>query len=172
MGYIYLYLFYALLAIGLALLLEKRHRAHAPNQRPFTWGYFQGIAAILFGSTILVAGIADRGANASLAAVLLLLFWIVSGWLTLRRNRWAYVVWTVTSLNPILWIANGVYIRNRGHELRGSIELAPPREASVESPSVHSAERISGLERLAKLRDEGLLTDDEFQEQKRKLITP
>lgn len=35
-----------------------------------------------------------------------------------KRRRWAWVVLTIASLNPILWIAHYFYVRHRWTELR------------------------------------------------------
>ena len=43
----------------------------------------------------------------------------VSGWFIIQRKRWAWVVGTIASLNPLMWIINYIYGRNRWREFVG-----------------------------------------------------
>ena len=56
-----------------------------------------------------------------------LLIWAIYGFLMgvcgifmYRRNRWVWLFGTLFSLNPLLWIVNGIYLRNRWAEMRGA----------------------------------------------------
>jgi len=47
---------------------------------------------------------------------------------------------------------------------------AEPAPAPVAAPAPPAADPVTELRELAKLRDEGILTDEEFAEQKRKIL--
>ena len=117
--FIYLSLFCSLLAVVPAILLERRRKVRSPNQRPYTWGYFQGIAGLLFSLVLIVGGL-SKGLDAdAVAGLLYFVVLAIAAWLTIQRNRWAYIVFTLGSLNPFLWVINGVYISHRWKELSG-----------------------------------------------------
>lgn len=44
---------------------------------------------------------------------LYVLFHIVLSLTLLAKNRWAFIIATVLTLNPLLWIINSIYLRNR-----------------------------------------------------------
>ena len=119
-------LFLALIALPAALfsfVLEAKRKKTAPvRQLPFTWGYFVALNSFLLGFYLLLAAVyqgltaeQDSGAGTSL-----LLFmagvWGIPGFYAIKRKRWAWVVTTIVSLNPVWWIANTIYGRNRWDE--------------------------------------------------------
>jgi hypothetical protein len=100
-----------------AFLLEQRHQRLRPSLRPFGWGYFNGLGG--FVSPFFVAaqfGQADPGLARMVLLVAAAITWPLAV-LTLRRHAWGFVLLTVFSLNPVLWIINFIYIDNRWSEL-------------------------------------------------------
>jgi hypothetical protein len=108
-----------------AFLLDKRLRRLRPNSRPFGWGYYNGLGAFI--APIFVAGqLKEADANTVLFVMFIVAcVFIPLGIFTLRRNRWGYVALTVVSLNPLLWIINAFYIKNRWAELDPPLATAP-----------------------------------------------
>lgn len=105
-----------------ALFLEQRRKkTAAADQLPYTWGYFQAASGLLSGCFAFVAvGVAARSSSAQsgvwLIWLVLALIWTPAGYFVLKRRRWAWVVHTVASLNPLWWIINTIYARNRWTE--------------------------------------------------------
>ena len=113
--------FSALIAVIPAIVLEGRRQRAAQSagvvQRPYAWGYFQGVAAVVFGTVVLCLLFA-AGGDAILGGLAFFTAYAVPGFFVVKRRRWAWVVLTIASLNPILWIAHYFYARNRWAELR------------------------------------------------------
>lgn len=106
----------ALLAIAPAFILERRRvRMAVDKTLPYRWALYQGITAVLFGTVLLVAGFAG-GSDGVFGGLLFFALYAVTGWFVIRRRRWAWVVLTLASFNPILWIAHYIYGSNRWGE--------------------------------------------------------
>lgn len=43
-----------------------------------------------------------------------------------RRNRWAWLIAVIIQVNPIGWIVNGIYLKNRWAEMRDKKETTDP----------------------------------------------
>jgi len=119
-------LFLVLVALPAALfsfVLEAKRKNTAPaTQLPFTWGYFVRVRSFLLGFYLLLAAIylalTAEQSNAPGTSLLLFLagVWGIPGFYAIKRKRWAWVVTTIVSLNPVWWIANTVYGKNRWDE--------------------------------------------------------
>jgi TPR repeat protein len=124
-----LYFFVAVVAsICIASSLEKRLRARLPATRPYRWGFYNGCMGVACGpfAVLTALGMAVAGLNGRretfglfLALTVWLALFAVSGWFIIQRKRWAWVVGTVVSFNPIVWIINGTYAHNRWGEFGG-----------------------------------------------------
>lgn len=104
------------LATWPAIILNRKMLAKSPRRRPFAWGYFLALAVLLLGIVSLGLAFTDSderalliasGVTASLLAALLC-----------RRNRWAWLAFVILQLNPLSWIVNGIYLKNRWGEMR------------------------------------------------------
>jgi S1-C subfamily serine protease/tetratricopeptide (TPR) repeat protein len=124
-----LYVLVAVVAsICIASSLEKRLKARLPATRPYMWGFFWGCSAVACGPLAVVAalGMAVAGIDGrweTFGLFLALTVWLaliaVSGWFIIQRKRWAWVLGTAVSFNPIVWIINGIYAHNRWGEFGG-----------------------------------------------------
>lgn len=80
----------------------------------FAWWTFQGWASLIVGTLICLSQLKDLGSFAVvLAAVNIGLSVMI-----IRLSKTAFVIGTVLSINPILWIINGIYIKNRWRDPR------------------------------------------------------
>ena len=80
----------------------------------FAWWTFQGWASLIVGTLICLSQFKDLGGFAVvLAAVSIGLSVMI-----IRFSKTAFVIGTVLSINPILWIINGIYIKNRWRDPR------------------------------------------------------
>jgi hypothetical protein len=126
-------IFLVLVALPAALasfILEVRRKDTAsPKDRPYTWGYFQGMSGLLLGIYILIAGMyfVTTGHSSAEAYVLLVLgaIWASAGYNVIKRRKWAWVVHTIASFNPVWWIANSIYAHNRWDELDRNTAKTP-----------------------------------------------
>ena len=94
-----------------ALALNRGFRRRNPGNRPYRWGYYFGLMSIVFG--LLLGMMLESGAIAVIACGAA---YAVLAWFFARRHRWAWIMLTVLSLNPIAWIINAVYLRKRWAE--------------------------------------------------------
>jgi uncharacterized membrane protein YfcA len=125
-------LFIALVALPAALasfVLEGRRKSVAPpRELPYTWGFYIGTSGLLLGVYSLFMAFymsISGGKNASSVAIVLLVLaavWGPAGYFAIKRRRWAWVVSTIASFNPVWWIANSVYGHNRWDEFDGGAE--------------------------------------------------
>lgn len=134
--------FVALPAALISFVLEGRRKNTAPaNQLPFTWGYFVGMSGFLIGLYcallaiyVAVAGEKDTAAGAALLLAIAAVFG-PAGFYAVKRRKWAWVVTTIVSCNPVWWIANSVYGSNRWHEFEGGTTQLISRPAAAEISS-------------------------------------
>lgn len=119
-----------LLTLPLAFLLNSHLQKRCLAIKNYVWGYTQGLAGILAGITgiaYVLYGMykfpdAPPGIiNYLLAASALA---IVFGIFTLRRYRIPFILLSLTTLNPVLWIINSIYIWNRWKELKYTTTVA------------------------------------------------
>ena len=107
----------------MAFVLEgRRKNVASPKDLPYTWGFYIGMSGLLLGVYALFAAFymwISGTENGSISAVVLLVFaavWGPAGYFAIKRRRWAWVVSTIVSFNPVWWIANSVYGHNRWNE--------------------------------------------------------
>jgi NADPH:quinone reductase-like Zn-dependent oxidoreductase len=98
-----------------ALVLNRRFQRRNPGKRPYRWGYYFSILSFIAGIGLGVA--LESGVS---AAIICAVAYAVLAWCSARRNRWAWVVLTIVSFNPLAWIINAVYFRNRWAESAGA----------------------------------------------------
>lgn len=123
-------IFLVLVALPAALVsfvLEGRRKNASPKDLPYTWGFFQGMSGLLLGFYCVLLGgyLAAQGSISTISlAVPLLVYGAITGpagYFVIKRRKWAWVVHTIASLNPVWWIANSIYGRHRWDEFdRGS----------------------------------------------------
>jgi hypothetical protein len=117
------------IALSLAFYLEAKRKRRQPNTQPYTWGLFLGGA--LLGQAapftlLILYFIVETPTDAAfwLPFFLLAASYVACGFYIIKRRKLALLIGTIFSLNPIVWITNFFYIRNRWAELtdeRGSI---------------------------------------------------
>ena len=116
---------------------DARLRANNPATLPFKWGYLYGLATLCFGVFasigLLAAGLLPSPPYApektpDATALIYLVMWAlpltICGYFVLRRKRWAWVLATVLSLNPVIWLINAVYGARRWREMEQNLERA------------------------------------------------
>lgn len=138
----------------------------ANKELGFGWWKFSGWATLIVGSIYLLA--TGFGEYKVLGFILLVLnIWL--GVAILSMSRWAFLIGTMASLNPILWIINGIYLKNRwnhprviGEEAAAEIEekknvdSPPPQAISVSQPNEESLYEAAMREVKSGQRREGL----------------
>jgi len=80
----------------------------------FVWWTIQGWASLFVGTLIAIGLYKDS----EVAAVVLGALNIGLSVMIIRFSRVAFIVGTVLTINPILWIVNGIYVRNRWNNPR------------------------------------------------------
>tara|TARA_B110000881_G_scaffold195098_1_gene189569 strand:- start:585 stop:989 length:405 start_codon:yes stop_codon:yes gene_type:complete len=118
-------LLYYLVGIGLIILnyfiaknLNTNHRKKFLNHQDYVWGYMQGVGAMIFGT---VYGLFYLYLLISLSVELLTIvivfalfsITVILGYLICKKSKQAIIWATVFSLNPVIWIINFFYIKNR-----------------------------------------------------------
>ncbi len=114
------------ISLALAYRGNRYLRDNSPGVQPFVWGYFMG----WFTLTTLGAGLVLLASFGTLthrsdAHILSMVPWAVAvgalciaAAMTLRRQRWGLVGLSFLMMNPVIWLVNVFYLRNRWDELR------------------------------------------------------
>ena len=109
-----------------AFLLEKRHRRLRPDCKPFAWGYYNGLGALMMSVAVGASHLSEGWKEAALMFGAFGAVFIPLGILTIRRDRGGFLLLTILQLNPIMWAINGVYLSNRWQELASPKRPVPP----------------------------------------------
>lgn len=145
------FLLVEIVSIPLAFYLEGKRKKTLPQAQPYKWGFFIGCTGLAFAPVamfslyhVIFLGIRD------LAFLVVGFLWpacmSLFGAYTIKRRRWAWVLGTILSLNPILWGINGFYLRNRWAEFRieAGANLRSPSQVSVRD----LLNRLNGWQRI------------------------
>lgn len=108
-----------------------------PDALPYQWGYFTGWMGLLCGFCISIlnfseAAKAQDDVNISLYYSCIGIYCFVTGFIHLFiifRNRWLWILAIILQLNPVLWVINGIYLKNRWIDLKNKsskTKLPPP----------------------------------------------
>ncbi len=104
----------ALIAIPIAFIHDKKLHEEQLSVRPYKWGYYIGYAGLI-GSVLFTFFVVLFSTALALFLVLSIPQAIASYYI-IRRKKWAWVLGTILTLNPILWIAHTFYGRNHWGE--------------------------------------------------------
>jgi len=106
-----------------------------PNLQPYKWGFFQGWVGLLTGGVLTILMLInplllfsdlklseDEGFRIFVTVFMAVYMSImaIACLFIIKRKRWGWIVATILSLNPILWVVNGIYLKNRWKELSTS----------------------------------------------------
>ena len=138
---------YLILGVSLAFSwwasyqLEGKANKNHPDRKPYTWGYFVGVGALtsgaLYALLMFYAALeAYRDKDILIALGFLFAIHSIAGYYVIKRKKIAWVISTVLLLNPIGWIVNGIYAKNRWSELHGVTDS--------NTPAVSSASEVKG----------------------------
>lgn len=116
------------LLIGLpsAFVLNNRLLKEQPSVQPFKWGYYISVAGaipyIFFTFALwwgVIFGSRDNKYEVLGMLIMAMLLTAASSVFSymIQRKKWAWVVGTILILNPVVWIINAIYIKNRWDEL-------------------------------------------------------
>ena len=110
--------FLVLLAIiaMVSLLLDHFRRKKHPSTQPFRWGYFTSIQSMLMGAIVFLVVLTHAHQPSEFGGLIIGLILFVPGYYAARRRKWAWIVNTILSFNPIWWIINWMYGSKRWGE--------------------------------------------------------
>jgi NADPH:quinone reductase-like Zn-dependent oxidoreductase len=103
--------------IVVAFALNRRFKRRNPDKRGYRWGYYFSIISFIAG--LVLGAFLECGATAVIVCGLI---YAVLAWFFAKRHRWAWVILTIVSLNPVVWIINSIYLRKRWAENSGATQ--------------------------------------------------
>jgi hypothetical protein len=113
-------------AIGAAVYMDNRLHENNPDALPYKWGYYNGWMALLMSAVYVViffesaADAYGRTAdNYVSSGVMFIILGVISAGF-IFRNKWWTIASIIVQFNPLLWIINGVYLKNRWNEMGGN----------------------------------------------------
>lgn len=122
--------------IPIAYFKNRKFQFQNPEKMGYMWGYIQGTAPIVMSvilSIMFVIVYSDSGmlyiTEPIQTALTIAFIRACLAYGVIKRNRWIFIIHTILSGNPILFIINGFYIKNRWtemkHEAVVKIEVIP-----------------------------------------------
>jgi hypothetical protein len=108
--------------------LQDRRAEPMGKQTGFFWWETCGQTGLLFGSLLIIG----QFYRAPAVMVAVLVFNVLICWGILRYNKWVFLFATVISFNPIFWIVNGIYLKNRWHHPQCNGGKSETRRKSAE----------------------------------------
>ena len=127
-GYSLMELLILAVIIGLIVLiyfiakkLNTNHKTQYPDHQDYKWGYFMGVGAMVFGTLYgLIYFFILISVSVGLQEIVILLasfiIPVILGYYICKKSKQAIIWGTIISLNPIIWIINYFYIKNRRGE--------------------------------------------------------
>ncbi len=112
------------LALPISLAMGSSWASKNPDKMPFKWGYFQSLCGILgfIIAALALIGLFENEKDGALQFLCAIgIAYGITGIFMFRRNRWWWIVGILITLNPVLWIANGIYLSNRWREMRSQV---------------------------------------------------
>jgi len=113
----------ALIGFGVALpaclVLNRKLMADEPGARPFKWGFYITVATLVSSVANLVVMVRFHSYSGEFTWLELVYYMVLAmlcGW-ALSRDRRAFLIMTVCTLSPFVWIANGWYLKYRWQDL-------------------------------------------------------
>lgn len=126
--------------LGLSVSSNRDMLERTPGKRRYQWGFFLGYSLIVIGvASWAMVFVVERIEFRVLWSVLPTVV-IATGVFVVKRRRWAWIVATVLTANPLLWIANYFYGRNRWDEFAQD----GPRSGQFGSDQPRSEPKITG----------------------------
>ena|ERR1700730_13395302 len=139
-SYLYLPLFILMIIpiVGAFMLEWRQASLRTGSQKPYRWGYFTGLQVLGFygylalepNITLWFDLIKEFPEHQTREIILhyvfskhglISLLWgsiAACGYFCIRRRRWAWIMTTIATLNPLVWIINYIYGANRWSEFR------------------------------------------------------
>jgi hypothetical protein len=178
----------------IAKSLNKKHLWNYPEYKSYIWGYFQGIGVIFYSIlgfifcflTLFLYNNAEA-LNATLWGLVASTLGLFVGYFVCCKEKWAFVLLTIFTPNPIIWIINYLYITRRPYLAknyyhyskekpektindRALDEKDETKYTKVES-SNNNIDSIAQLEKIKKLLDDGAVTVVEYEKLKQKIMS-
>jgi len=98
--------------------IDAEFKEWSPKSNPYVWGYLMGILYFMFGIAILCLFIhtfLNKEADLIMLPISLIPVYIniAIGIKVINRSEKAFMIATVFTLNPIIWVINYFYMKNR-----------------------------------------------------------
>ena len=131
-----------LLSAAAAWWMNRRRQARHPEAKPFRWGYAQGLMVIGLGTLGVLANFDKWWMPNVELALMISGFRILAGLLILRPRRWSFILGTILSFYPILWLVNPIYLAVRWKGFRAEATAARGQWSSLAPPPILPAPPI------------------------------
>jgi hypothetical protein len=102
-----------------ARALDRNWRAKHPEEKPFAWGYFQGLCFFPAGLTWFV--FLPHAATWRLWLIIFVygIAGSYAGYVLIKeKKKWAWLFVVIAQFNLVTWIINAIYGKNRWKEFR------------------------------------------------------
>jgi len=128
-------------AVAASFYMDKKLHDGNDDVQPYKWGYYNGWMGILVSGCYAIISFLNAadsyGSRAdeyfSLGLLFIFVAAVSAGFVV--RNKWWCIAATVVQFNPLLWIINGIYIKNRWNELNGLEKFKRPEDGDVTGDS-------------------------------------
>ncbi|MBI4429615.1 MAG: hypothetical protein HY562_10910 [Ignavibacteriales bacterium] len=112
------YVVLTIVQIPVVRYFDHRRLLSAPSQETYRWGYFLGLQGMTWAiMSILVMALSGSDIRIIFqVSVGTIAVWGYPGYTVIQRKKWAWAWLTILSMNPVLWIVNYRYGKNRWSE--------------------------------------------------------
>lgn len=117
--YLFWYVVFAatVVCIFMSFGMDKKLKKRLPHTRPYKWGFFVGCICVASGVVLFSACLFFPIEPWQTAFVMgCCCVFTVTGHSIIKRKKWAWVVGTILTMNPIGWMINGAYAAKRWRE--------------------------------------------------------
>ncbi len=95
------------------LIQKAIEEQNDPNRFGFHWWTIWAWLGLIIGNGYLITTYQNGGFSSEKVLFISLLINTILMIMVLKYNKYAFLIATILSLNPLLWIINGIYLKNR-----------------------------------------------------------
>ena len=105
----------------IAKKLNTNHKTRYPDHQDYKWGYFMGVGSMVYGTLyslfyFFIFISVSVGLQDIVILLAIFLIPVILGYFVCKKSKQAIIWGTIFSINPVIWIINFFYIKNRRGE--------------------------------------------------------
>ena len=151
----------------IALRTNKRLHKSLPDLQSYIWWHFCGVqlifTSIVFMPMMVAAtGRGDITAPVCIGFLIMLTIALVAGCFIVRGSKWGWVIGSLLSLNPLLWLINYFYYRRRVRDFDKFIAYKTGKvdETPLVSKPIEATQSLASSAQVSRTAEPKLAVND------------